>query len=1344
LARGFGGPFGGTGGNIAFGGAGGGGGGALGGSVFVRANNGASLTFLNSSTDAGSLTPGAGGAGGTLDHSQNDQYPTAGGATGSSFFLFGGVNVFTVTQGTNVVAGDIGGWGGAPPTVVKDGAGTLVLSANNVYPGTTFVNGGTLEVDGGLLGDDLTLNAGGTLSGTGSVATVTCGDGGTLSPGVAIGVLNAASSVWSGAGNYNWQMYDALGAAGIGFDQLRINGTLDLSNARGFNINLATLSSISPPMNGPALNFSSVGTSNSWVLAQTTDGITGFNATNFNLNLGPTNGTAGFFNSLVGGELTLSVDGNNLILTYTHFAPGVATAFATAITPASVTLNGQVNPNGTASAGWFQYGLTTNYGSTTPPLPMGSGSVAVPLSQNIGALPSGALYHFRAAGSNSFGNVFGDDFELGIPLAVTQPATGILAGRAILNGNVNPGGLPTTVYFQYGPTTNYGTTTATTNLPAGNLSQALSIPLSSLTPATTYYFRLVAVNSFGQVTGSSQSFTTAPLASTYVVNTLNDSGPGSLRQAILNANAALGENLVDATGVSGVIALASSLPIVTNSMTIQGPGTTNLSISGNNQVRIFFVDVPHGELSINNITLQNGRARGGTGGNRGGGGAGMGGGLFVNAGDVTISGIAFSSNAAVGGNGGVAGGDIAGGGGGGLGGNGGNGGDSGGNPGGGGGGGYGGNGGDGLEGAGGGGGVAGNGGNGSSQGAGGGGGGTVAGADANNATGGLGGGGGGNGGNQSQNGQPGGFYGGGGGAGGGLQTYGSDSANGGAGGAYGGGGGGSILQYASQDFGYGAGGGGDFGGGGGACGLNGPNPFAGAGGFGGGGGGGGTAYSGSMYIPGGAGGFGAGSGGSGTFTVQTGPFGGQGGHILYSGGGGGGGAALGGAIFVRATNGASLTFVDISADSGSLTAGVGGTGLPLNPGNGDQAAQPGQTAGSAMFLFGGDYVFTINQSVSTISGDISGWSGAPITVNKNGPGKLLLSANNSYSWSTLVSAGTLQVDGSISGGVTVNNGATLAGFGTVGATTLNAGGTISPGSSVGVLNSGSNVWVGAGNYNWELHDATGVPGVGGDLLNINGTLDLSGASGFNINVASFPAGTPPLNFANPVSYSWTLVQTTGGILGFNPTNFIINPNPANGTAGFANPCGTGSFTLSVVGNNLVLTFQPSPPSVTTLAADQLGTDTAHLNASINPNGTPTLAWFQYGMDTNYGSFTTTNALGAGTNALSLSQTLSGLQPGTLYHFRALATNSIGLTVGGDVSFTTSAPFSILGITAQPGPSFLLQFSGSPATSYTLQTSTNLVNWVVLTNLVSGSDGLFQFIDSTSTNDAMHFYRLSRP
>jgi hypothetical protein len=297
---------------------------------------------------------------------------------------------------------------------------------------------------------------------------------------------------------------------------------------------------------------------------------------------------------------------------------------------------------------------------------------------------------------------------------------------------------------------------------------------------------------------------------------------------------------------------------------------------------------------------------------------------------------------------------------------------------------------------------------------------------------------------------------------------------------------------------------------------------------------------------------------------------------------------------------------------------------------------------------------------------------------------------------------------------------------------------ISPGTNLGTLTAGNNTWTGSGNFNWTLQDALGAAGMGGSLLNINGQLDVSGASGFTINVASFPSGSPPANLVAPTQYSWTIVETSGGIVGFNASNFVINPNPE-----FVNPFGTGDFGLSVVGNNLVLTFQPVPPAVTTLNASSLNLTSAVLNSSVNPNGTPALAWFQYGLNTNYGSFSATNILGSGTNAIPSSASIMGLTPLTTYHFCAVATNSMGLTVGADKAFTTLGPFQVVGITPQPGTSYLLQFSGSAGSNYTVQASTNLFQWIPLTNLPANSGGLFQFID-TNTNFPARFYRLSVP
>jgi autotransporter-associated beta strand protein len=70
--------------------------------------------------------------------------------------------------------------------LIKDGPGTVILTASNTYTGATTVSGGTLEVDGSIASSSLvTVNAGGILSGTGIVdpAVTTIMSGGVLAPG---------------------------------------------------------------------------------------------------------------------------------------------------------------------------------------------------------------------------------------------------------------------------------------------------------------------------------------------------------------------------------------------------------------------------------------------------------------------------------------------------------------------------------------------------------------------------------------------------------------------------------------------------------------------------------------------------------------------------------------------------------------------------------------------------------------------------------------------------------------------------------------------------------------------------------------------------------------------------------------------------------------------------------------------------------------------------------------------------------------------------------------------------------------------------------------------------------
>ncbi|MCA3569953.1 MAG: hypothetical protein IOD07_21715, partial [Bradyrhizobium sp.] len=167
----------------------------------------------------------------------------------------------------------------------------------------------------------------------------------------------------------------------------------------------------------------------------------------------------------------------------------------------------------------------------------------------------------------------------------------------------------------------------------------------------------------------------------FVVTTTADSGPGSLRDAINQANVAGGTITFNLPANSTIATSAANgaLPPINNNVTIDGSGSSGLVISGGNANRVFFV--LSGTVAISNLTIANGSAQGGAGGGSrsapGGGGLGAGGAIFVNAGSTTVSNVTFSNNTATGG---VAGGSVVhkgtsgGGGGGGLGGSGGGGG----------------------------------------------------------------------------------------------------------------------------------------------------------------------------------------------------------------------------------------------------------------------------------------------------------------------------------------------------------------------------------------------------------------------------------------------------------------------------------------------------------------------------------------------------------------------------------------------------------------------------------------------------------------------------------------------
>lgn len=97
---------------------------------------------------------------------------------------------------------------------------------------------------------------------------------------------------------------------------------------------------------------------------------------------------------------------------------------------------------------------------------------------------------------------------------------------------------------------------------------------------------------------------------------------------------------------------------------------------------------------------------------------------------------------------------------------------------------------------------------------------------------------------------------------------------------------------------------------------------------------------------------------------------------------------------------------------------------------------------------------------------------------------------------------------------------------------------------------------------------------------------------------------------------------------------------------------------------------PKPPNASTGGASQVSYSSATLNATIDPHGTETSYYFQYGSTAAYGAQTPTTPAGAGTVAIPVSQSISGLQPGSEYHYRVVAASAAGTTMGRDRILTT--------------------------------------------------------------------------
>jgi len=360
------------------------------------------------------------------------------------------------------------------------------------------------------------------------------------------------------------------------------------------------------------------------------------------------------------------------------------------------------------------------------------------------------------------------------------------------------------------------------------------------------------------------------------------------------------------------------------------------------------------------------------------------------------------------------------------------------------------------------------------------------------------------------------------------------------------------------------------------------------------------------------------------------------GNIGWSANSFGGFSAYGADLHVRLNNGTGTVTIGSTASfvsaNGGLAFGSSYSDHSVYFENGLGLGTSGSTATISVAL---------GTSASVPEVIFTGTLSGAANLAKTGAGRMQLSATNTYTGSTTVSAGTLLVSGAGSinstsaigingsgavlryessvalakavsfgasggtfiynssakytgGALSVGTGATISGTGTVGALTISAGGILSPGNSPGTLSSDSQTWAGGGTYRWEINNADGVAGSNWDLASISAGNSLSIAADlstpFTISIYGLAAdnssGAVP-GFDNTKNYVWTIAQVGAGgsISGFSPSDFLLDSSNFSNN----NSLNGGSFSLAANGNslNLLYTAVPEPATYGLLGAGLL-------------------------------------------------------------------------------------------------------------------------------------------------------------
>jgi hypothetical protein len=250
-----------------------------------------------------------------------------------------------------------------------------------------------------------------------------------------------------------------------------------------------------------------------------------------------------------------------------------------------------------------------------------------------------------------------------------------------------------------------------------------------------------------------------------------------------------------------------------------------------------------------------------------------------------------------------------------------------------------------------------------------------------------------------------------------------------------------------------------------------------------------------------------------------------------------------------------------------------------------------------------------------------------------------------------------------------------------------------PSGTVAFVSTASSVMENVGAYTVPVN-LSGTP-PGDVTVNYRVTSGTATGSGYDFTLAdgllTFPSGTTSLFI--PITIHQDILPEPAETIVLQ----LFNAIGAN----------LGGSTHTITISNL------SWPEAFTDGATNLLVAGATLRGRVLPNGLATDVWFQYGATAAYGSNTVSQSVGNGTNSVNVSAAISGFAPGG-YHFRCVATNSMGVTYGIDqiVPSRNATLTNLILVTSTLSPSF-----NSNTTTYTAAVS-NAVSTIMIKPLAA--------------------------